>query len=105
MQDTGYRASKSDVNLTLNTSGLAILTRIEVYGTDTIHDGDWERGGGLTHSLDSLAAAQVAKLKHTIVALSEPWVVSLHRIPHLWKLHARNDLMCGEMCDDFVTLP
>ena len=61
-------------------------------------------GGGMTRSLDSLTAAQVAKLKHTIVALSEPWVVSLHRIPHLVKTHRRNDLMRGEMCDDYVTL-
>ena len=41
-----------------------------------------EGEGELTRSLDSLAAAQVAKLKHTIVALSESWVVSLHRNPH-----------------------
>ena len=63
-----------------------------------------EMGRRMTRSLDLLAAAQVANLKLTIVALSEPWVVSLHRIPHLVKTHRRNDLMCGEMCDDFVTL-
>ena len=55
----------------------------------------------MASSLHLLAAAQVAKLKLTIVALSEPWVVSLHPIPHRVKMRARDNLS-GML---FVTIP